>query len=430
MSRLTGADAYGLMEAYQAVYAPQELTEEQVWEEVETWVNSLLEEGYDLSDYTWEEMYESYLSEIYQTKPLPTTTQQQSGTRKALEGGRVVSVASNLGGLRSGTTVKMDSAATRAGGRTVLRANTQQGADAPEKSIKLGGSSYDRLTTKDGVRYIERKTPTKAPVADTGGNDGGAGDGGGNDGGNKPPKGDVIVKASKGGVPGSLNKTTGKWTSSDGGKVAPATPKPSLGPTGKPLVGGIERRTPTRAEMDAAKAYRTPAATTGTLGAATAAATTKPNAFGSSTSAATPAPKPAATPVPAATPAATPAAKPVVKRDPNLGLNARERMRQNQSFDYFDVVKGHLIDEGYADTEEAALVIMANMSEEWRESIVEGMFDFLPKSTTVISNKEDKRNLLQKYSNYVKPLFAGLPKTRTVIEKPQPRGREFTNPPS
>ena len=50
-------------------------------------------------------------------------------------------------------------------------------------------------------------------------------------------------------------------------------------------------------------------------------------------------------------------------------------MRQNQSFDYFDVVKGHLIDEGYADTEEAALVIMANMSEEWRQSIVEGGFN-------------------------------------------------------
>jgi len=52
-----------LMEAYQAVYTPQELTEEQVWEEVEGWVNSLLEEGYDLSDYTWEEMYENYVTE-------------------------------------------------------------------------------------------------------------------------------------------------------------------------------------------------------------------------------------------------------------------------------------------------------------------------------------------------------------------------------
>ena len=63
MSRLTGKEAFGLMEAYQAVYAPRELTEEQVWEGVENWVNSLLEEGYDLSDYTWEEMYENYITE-------------------------------------------------------------------------------------------------------------------------------------------------------------------------------------------------------------------------------------------------------------------------------------------------------------------------------------------------------------------------------
>ena len=63
MSTLTGNDVMGLMEAYQAVYAPQELTEEQVWEEVENWVNTLIEEGYDLSDYTWEEMFEAYIEE-------------------------------------------------------------------------------------------------------------------------------------------------------------------------------------------------------------------------------------------------------------------------------------------------------------------------------------------------------------------------------
>ena len=39
-------------------------------------------------------------------------------------------------------------------------------------------------------------------------------------------------------------------------------------------------------------------------------------------------------------------------------------------FDMFDLVKGHLLDEGYADTEEAAIVIMANMSEEWRQNIL------------------------------------------------------------
>ena len=48
---------------------------------------------------------------------------------------------------------------------------------------------------------------------------------------------------------------------------------------------------------------------------------------------------------------------------------ARERML-NQDVDMFDLVKGHLMSEGYADTEEAALVIMANMSEEWKKTIL------------------------------------------------------------
>jgi hypothetical protein len=65
MSAITSIETRGLMEAYQAVYSPpQEITEEQVWEEVENWVNALLEEGYDLSDYTWEEMYEEWISNI------------------------------------------------------------------------------------------------------------------------------------------------------------------------------------------------------------------------------------------------------------------------------------------------------------------------------------------------------------------------------
>ena len=43
-----------------------------------------------------------------------------------------------------------------------------------------------------------------------------------------------------------------------------------------------------------------------------------------------------------------------------------------ESFDSYDVILHHIIDEGYADTNEEALVIMANMSEEWKQSIVEG----------------------------------------------------------
>jgi hypothetical protein len=49
----------------------------------------------------------------------------------------------------------------------------------------------------------------------------------------------------------------------------------------------------------------------------------------------------------------------------------QKRRPLNQDVDLFDLIKGHLMSEGYADTEESALVIMANMSEEWRQSIVE-----------------------------------------------------------
>ena len=42
------------------------------------------------------------------------------------------------------------------------------------------------------------------------------------------------------------------------------------------------------------------------------------------------------------------------------------------SYDLYDIILSHLLDEGYAETQEQAEVIMVNMSEDWRESIVEG----------------------------------------------------------
>ena len=51
----------------------------------------------------------------------------------------------------------------------------------------------------------------------------------------------------------------------------------------------------------------------------------------------------------------------------------RDALRETK--DSFDIVKGHLIDEGYADTEKAAVAIMANMSEEWKQSILDEAAD-------------------------------------------------------
>ncbi len=56
---------------------------------------------------------------------------------------------------------------------------------------------------------------------------------------------------------------------------------------------------------------------------------------------------------------------------PSTRRNELESKNRKEEFDIFDNILEHLIDEGYADTEEAAIVIMANMSEEWRQEIVE-----------------------------------------------------------
>ena len=63
--------------------------------------------------------------------------------------------------------------------------------------------------------------------------------------------------------------------------------------------------------------------------------------------------------------------------------------------DLYDVILEYLLDEGYADTNENALVIMGNMSEDWRESIAENVTsgksrvrNVQPKPTGPISNSE------------------------------------------
>jgi hypothetical protein len=43
---------------------------------------------------------------------------------------------------------------------------------------------------------------------------------------------------------------------------------------------------------------------------------------------------------------------------------------KNEEADLYDIILSHLLDEGYAETPEAAEAIMVNMSEEWMGSII------------------------------------------------------------
>lgn len=76
----------------------------------------------------------------------------------------------------------------------------------------------------------------------------------------------------------------------------------------------------------------------------------------------------AATPKPAAAAKPTPGPKTTTTTG-----NSKDKDKEDlfAHVDIFDLVKGHLLDEGYADSEEGAMVIMVNMSEEWRKSILE-----------------------------------------------------------
>ena len=64
----------------------------------------------------------------------------------------------------------------------------------------------------------------------------------------------------------------------------------------------------------------------------------------------------------------TPAVKPTPMKKPMGSVKPGSLV---SGFDMFDVVKGYLIDEGYAETEESAIAIMANMSEGWKLEIID-----------------------------------------------------------
>jgi hypothetical protein len=81
-------------------------------------------------------------------------------------------------------------------------------------------------------------------------------------------------------------------------------------------------------------------------------------------------------------------------------LNTKQKEKQRrkglakgamgEAVDLYDIILSHLLDEGYAETQEQAEVIMVNMSEEWRESIMEGEEDYKPLPRRKMLNKSNK----------------------------------------
>ena len=59
------------------------------------------------------------------------------------------------------------------------------------------------------------------------------------------------------------------------------------------------------------------------------------------------------------------------KLRPNKVRKAKALGELGEQNDIYDIILSHLLDEGYAETPEAAEAIMVNMGEEWRENIME-----------------------------------------------------------
>ena len=431
MSRLTGADAYGLMEAYQAVYAPQELTEEQVLEEVETWVNDLIEEGYDLSDYTWEEMYESYLVNEFNTivdglieegYDLSEYTEQELFDALISERRQFAGALKNVWNSITKTNLpkqlglpKAPSSSVPYGNRTLtgtpprpaLPAATK--APAPSKGgplavTKPNSSSMTAPVGSTGIKPVSVKDlgntwpPAgyrgSALVAPPGGNKNGkraAGlglgllglgalasmnkGGGGNEAGTTKPKplasttvpgkggsprrkeqlvggkgsgeltatGSVMSQAKnlnkKGGI--SLGSGGTGYLAQQGGKLVTVQAKGIGADDG--IIGKAARKLGLTKDKDKAlEAQRQNTSRANREKYLQAQGLTDPNVTGYQ-------------------------AKGAVRKGEKTGLN----INASYEYDTFDIVLEYLIAEGYADSNESALVIMANMSEEWRQSIVE-----------------------------------------------------------
>ena len=158
----------GLMEAYQAVYTPKELTEEQLWEGVEEWVNSLLEEGYDLSDYTWEEMYENYVTENWAAVGKALLGYGARGLNVAKVGAKPVlrNLTTKAGkyGAIGGLGLAADELLTRGAGREL-------GAKSLEQTRKLGPAIRGEPTDSAGTA---KPSPSTGKVVSAAGGKGGS----------------------------------------------------------------------------------------------------------------------------------------------------------------------------------------------------------------------------------------------------------------
>lgn len=122
--------------------------------------------------------------------------------------------------------------------------------------------------------------------------------------------------------------------------------------------------------------------------------------------------------------------------------SAPKMKKANEEIEMFDLILAHLLDEGYASTEENALAIMSNMSEEWRQEILEAFVDpehgETPSGRSPLQNVSDhpkasvRKKAVKGFKKQMSKEYGGQWKSRTddpvreevVSEGPEDRLRD------
>jgi hypothetical protein len=141
----------------------------QIKEEVEAWVSELVEEGYDLSEFTWEEMTDIYLDEMSEgTAGMPargdaetvsvTNPQLASAKRRAAQ----TQIAADMARIKLQRTSAMtkescDSIVEYLSQRNDAFENLEEGVFDPKKSKMRPASERTKNTMTDAQRAAARK---------------------------------------------------------------------------------------------------------------------------------------------------------------------------------------------------------------------------------------------------------------------------------
>ena len=264
--------------------------------EFESWVNNLLEEGYDLSDYTWDELYKSYFNEAQYTPP-QQIQQPAAEVRKAPNKNTQNPAVPVLTGLALAKLGNEISKKKRKKGPDVKGVFEEWVTGLLDEGYDLSEYTWDELS--EIYNIVEAKKPL--PIGKM-----------------KKKEMELMSKADK-----------------------------ALGPALRTPMNSPERNA----------ALRT-------------------SERGSNIS---------------------DVRRSVSTRGGKMKFPMPEVGRykpKNEEVDLYDTILSHLIDEGYADTIESAERIMVNMSEDWRESIMEGM-KALPVGKMDAKTKELKSKFLK-----------------------------------